>query len=76
MACVGTALRQEQSIPERVTEVETIVDKVLPHFATKSDLERATRLIVMWVIATQIAVMGMMVTLFGIAVAIFLNYAR
>ena len=76
MASVGTALRQEQSIPERVTKVETIVDKALPHFAAKSDLERATRLIVMRVIATQIAVMGMMVTLFGIAVAIFLNYAR
>ena len=38
-------------------------------------MERQTRLIVMWVIATQIAVIGMMITLFGIAVAVFLNYA-
>ena len=29
----------------------------------------------MWVIATQIAVIGMMITLFGIAVALFLSYA-
>ncbi|MDE2650503.1 MAG: hypothetical protein OXI62_07295 [Chloroflexota bacterium] len=40
-----------------------------------SVLERQTRLIVMWVIATQIAVIGMMITLFGIAVALFLSYA-
>ena len=69
-------MQTESSMLERVTKVETTVERVLPHFATKSDLERTTRLIIMWVIATQLAVMGMMVTLFGIAVALFLNYAR
>lgn len=68
-------MQQESPLLEWVTRVETIVDRVLPHFATKADIERQTRLIVMWVIATQIATIGMMVTLFGIAVALFLNYA-
>ena len=75
MASVGNVMHQESSIPERVTRVETTVERVLPHFATKGDMERQTRLIVMWVIATQLAVLGMMVTLFGIAVALFLSYA-
>jgi len=69
-------MQQEASMLERVTKVETTVDRVLPHFATKSDLERTTRLIIMWVIATQLAVMGMMVTLFGIAVALVLHFAQ
>ena len=76
MASAGNTLHQEASLLERVTKVETTVDRVLPHFAAKADLERQTRLIVMWVIATQIAVVGMMITLFGIAVALFLTYAR
>lgn len=75
MASAGNTLRHESSILERVTKVETSVDTVLTHFATKAELERHTRLIVMWVIATQLAVVGMMVTLFGIAVALFLNFA-
>ena len=76
MASVGNTMQQESSMLERVTKVETTVERVLPHFATKADMERQTRLIVMWVIATQIATMGMMITLFGIAVALFLSYVR
>jgi len=76
MASAGNTMHQESSMLERVTKVETTLEKELPHFATKADLERHTRLIVMWVIATQLAVVGMMITLFGIAVALFLNYAR
>ena len=75
MASAGNTIRQDASMLERVTKVETTVEKVLPHFATKADLERHTRLIVMWVIASQLAVVGMMITLFGIAVALFLNFA-
>ena len=76
MASVGNTLQQESSVLERVTRVETTTERILSHFATKSDLERLTRLIVMWVIATQIAVIGMMITLFGIAVALFLSFAQ
>ena len=36
-----------------------------PHLATKADLERHTRLIVMWLIATQIAIVGLMLTVIG-----------
>ena len=32
----------------------TIIEATLPHFATKADLERHTKTIVMWFIATQI----------------------
>ena len=52
-----------------------IVESDYSHLATRDDLQRQTRLIVMWAIATQLAVLGMMVTLFGIAVALFLSYA-
>lgn len=76
MASASNTIQPASSMLERVTKVETTVEKALPHFAAKADLERHTRLIVMWVIATQLAVLGMMVTLFGIAVALFLNYAR
>ena len=76
MASVGNSIPQDSSMLERVTKVETTIERVFPHFATKADLERHTRLIVNWVIASQLAVVGMMITLFGIAVALFLNYAR
>ena len=75
MASAENTLPQDSSLLERVTKVETTLEKELPHFATKADLERHTRLIVMWVIASQLAVVGMMITLFGIAVALFLNFA-
>lgn len=32
----------------------TAIEATLPHLATKADMERQTRLIVMWFIATQI----------------------
>jgi len=31
------------------------IESTLPHLATKADMERQTRLIVMWFIATQLA---------------------
>ncbi len=36
---------------ERITTIEAI----LPHLATKADLERHTRLLIMWYVGTQIA---------------------
>ncbi len=65
MASAGNTLPQDSSLLERVTKVETTLEKVLPHFATKADLERQTRLIVMWMIATQIAVVGLMLAVMG-----------
>lgn len=65
MATVENTANQLASLPEWVTRVETIVEEVLPHFATKADMERQTRIIVMWVIATQIAVVGLMLSVIG-----------
>jgi len=65
MASVENAMRQESTVVERLTRVETTVERVLPHLATKADLERHTRLIVMWMIATQIAIVGIMLTVIG-----------
>lgn len=76
MASQDNVFSEIAAVSERLTKVETAQETERPHLATKADLERHTRLIVMWLIATQLAVVGMMVTLFGIAVALFLNYAQ
>ncbi len=65
MAVAENAAGQLTSILERVTRVETIVEEVLPHFATKADMERQTRLLVMWMIATQIAMAALILTVLG-----------
>ena len=65
MASVGNSIPQDSSLPERVTRVETQVASILQHFATKADLERQTRLLVMWMIATQIAVVGLLLAVMG-----------
>lgn len=65
MATAGNTIPQHSSLPERVTKVETQVESILQHFATKADLERQTRLLVMWMIATQIAVVGLMLAVMG-----------
>ena len=65
MATVENAASQLTSIPEPVTRVETIVEEVLPHFATKADIERQTRLLVMWMIATQIAMAALILSVLG-----------
>ena len=65
MASQQGTLGNEPVIRERLTKVETQVESVLQHFATKADLERQTRLIVMWMIATQIAVVGLMLAVMG-----------
>ena len=65
MATLENTVNQLRSISERVTRVETIVEEVLPHFATKADMERQTRLLVMWMIATQMAMAALILTVLG-----------
>lgn len=55
MASQQNILGNEPAIRERLTKVETQVEGILQRFATKADLERQTRLLVMWMIATQLA---------------------
>jgi len=65
MASQPNVMSNESSIVERLTKVETVIETERPHLATKADLERHTRLIVMWLIATQIAIVGLMLTVIG-----------
>lgn len=65
MASQPKVMDNEPVIRERLTKVETQVESILEHFATKADLERQTRLIVMWLIATQIAIVGLILTVIG-----------
>ncbi len=62
MASAENTTRQLTSILERLTKVETALETERPHLATKADLERHTRLLVMWMIATQIAASGFLYT--------------
>ena len=62
MASQPNVMGSEPIIRERLTKVETQVESILEHFATKADLERQTRLIVMWMIATQLALAGFLYT--------------
>ncbi|MCY4539540.1 MAG: hypothetical protein OXE52_15080 [Chloroflexi bacterium] len=50
----------EASLPQETTarsnsERITAIEATLPHLATKADLERHTRLLIMWFVGTQIA---------------------
>ncbi len=65
MTSAENTTRQYTSILERLTKVETAMETERPHLASKADLERHTRLIVMWLIATQIAIVGLMLTVIG-----------
>ena len=65
MTSAENTTRQYTSILERLTKVETAMETERPHLASKADLVRHTRLIVMWLIATQIAIVGLMLTVIG-----------
>ncbi|MCY4536840.1 MAG: hypothetical protein OXE52_01275 [Chloroflexi bacterium] len=65
MSSVEHTTGQHTSILERLSKVETTLETERPHLATKADLERQTRLIVMWMIATQIAVVGLILSVVG-----------
>ncbi|MCY4147192.1 MAG: hypothetical protein OXE95_14295 [Chloroflexi bacterium] len=47
---------QIESSPTPHTNLQriTMIEATLPHFATNADLERHTRLIIIWFIATQL----------------------
>ena len=51
-------------LSERVTKVETAVDTERPHLATRADLERQTRLIIMWFIGVALSLLGLIVATF------------
>ena len=65
MASTEASPSLEATILERITRVETTLETERPHLATKADLERHTRLIVMWMIGTQIAVVGLLISVLG-----------
>ena len=50
-----------QSNSERITAIEA----TLPHLATKADLERHTRLLIMWFVGTQIALFAALLHFLG-----------
>ncbi len=66
MASVETVMRQESAVVERLTRVETTVERVLPHFATKADVQRQTKVLVMWIVGIQIVFAVIMILLFGV----------
>lgn len=43
----------------------TALEAERPHLATKADLERQTRLLVMWLVATSLGLAGLMVSVFA-----------
>ncbi|MCY4071659.1 MAG: hypothetical protein OXG60_10185 [Chloroflexi bacterium] len=65
MSSAENTTRQYTSILERLSKVETAMETERPHLASKADLERHTRLIVMWMIATQLALAGFLYTVLG-----------
>ena len=65
MTSAENTTHQYTSILERLTKVETAMETERPHLASKADLERHTRLIVMWLIATQLALAGFLYTVLG-----------
>ncbi len=65
MATQDKVIREIAAVSERLSKVETAMETEGPHLATKADLERHTRLIVMWMIATQLALAGFLYTVLG-----------
>ena len=51
-------------LSERVTKVETARETERPHLATKADLERHTRLLIMWFIGIALSLLGLIVATF------------
>ncbi len=60
----------EASLPQETTvhsnsERITAIEATLPHLATKADLERHTRLLIMWYVGTQIALFAALLHFLG-----------
>lgn len=62
-----TRTNQLEANPTPYTNSEriTTIEATLPHLATKADLERHTRLLIMWYVATQIALFAALVHFLG-----------
>lgn len=56
----------QPGLPERMASLESAINTERPHLATKADLERQTRLIVMWFV-------GLALTLLGLIIGVFLH---
>ena len=51
--------------PQTNSERITAIEATLPHLATKADLERHTRLLIMWYVGTQIALFAAIFAVFS-----------
>ena len=51
----------QRSNSERITAIEA----TLPHLATRADVERHTRLLIMWFVGTQIALFAALLHFLG-----------
>lgn len=68
MATVDSGL--EANFADRLARVETAIETERPHLATKADLERQTRLIIMWFVMWFV---GLALTLLGLIIGVFLH---
>lgn len=64
MATVDTALET------RVAKLETHIETERPHLATKADLERQTRIILMWLSGAVVTLFGVMIHLHNQQIAL------
>ena len=64
---VQTATERIESTPTPYSNSEriTAIEATLPHLATRADLERHTRLLIMWFVGTQIALFAGLVHFLG-----------
>ena len=53
----------DAALETRVAKVETHIKTERPHLATKADLERQTRIILMWLGGGMVALFGLMIHL-------------
>ena len=58
------------STENRITKLETHIETERPHLATKADLERQTRIILMWLSGAVVTLFGIMIHLHNQQVAL------
>ena len=56
-----TNMRAEETDSERMTRLETAAATERPHLATKADVERQTRLLIMWIVASLFAMFSFLI---------------
>lgn len=60
----------DNALESRVVKLETHIETERPHLATKADLERQTRLILMWLSGAVVALFGVMIHLHNQQIAL------